>query len=212
MHHDRLPFRKRTWAIAPIRGAAATLKPQQLSGLTRHASSSGSRFSLPLWAGGRILQPASTHVFFRRPIMKKSGLLATFAVMVLAVVGRAEEDSKKALEKLRGTWAIQSVTLEGTENNDAGGISLVIDGDQWSVKTDDDDKQGTLKIGMDKKLHTIDMSIAKGDDSGKKCLGIYELSDDTLKLCVSLPGESERPTEFKAEAGSKRVLLVLKKK
>ncbi|MBI2805482.1 MAG: TIGR03067 domain-containing protein [Planctomycetes bacterium] len=40
--------------------------------------------------------------------------------------------------------------------------------------------------------------------------GIYEIAGDTLKLCVSLP-EKDRPTEFSANAGTKRVLLTLRR-
>src|SRR5205823_12647910 len=47
----------------------------------------------------------------------------------------------------------------------------------------------------------------------KTALGIYQFDGDTLKLCLSIdPAKvSERPAEFAAKAGAKRVVLTLRR-
>ncbi len=54
----------------------------------------------------------------------------------------------------------------------------------------------------------MDATHAEGRRKGQTYLGIYLLEGDTLKWCVSTPG-NERPTEF-ATKGS-NFLLVMKR-
>jgi uncharacterized protein (TIGR03067 family) len=43
---------------------------------------------------------------------------------------------------------------------------------------------------------TIDLAITEGEDSGKAQLGIVELTDGTLRMCLDTPGAGQRPSEF----------------
>jgi uncharacterized protein (TIGR03067 family) len=130
----------------------------------------------------------------------------------LVVSVRAEEDPKKALDKIKGSWAITAMTVDGNDNDNAKGDTLTIDGEKWSVKTQNEEMEGTLKVGAKGKLLTIDISFSKGNEAGKTALGLYEVKDDVLKLCMSMPGETDRPADLSATAGSKRMLIVFKKK
>ena len=47
--------------------------------------------------------------------------------------------------------------------------------------------------------------------NGKTALGIYELDGDTLKWCANEPGGNERPKKFSSEAGTKYLLVTLKR-
>ncbi len=46
---------------------------------------------------------------------------------------------------------------------------------------------------------TMDFRVTEGpdDSTGKTSHGIYKLEGDTLKICVTRPGDDSRPTEFK---------------
>ncbi len=70
--------------------------------------------------------------------------------------------------------------------------------------------QGTSEIDPTRKPKTIDFMTTEGDDKGKIVLGIYELGDDTRKLCYAQPGK-DRPSEFSAPAGSGHTLVVFKR-
>jgi uncharacterized protein (TIGR03067 family) len=144
--------------------------------------------------------------------MKRVALLVSSFALLLVVAVQAE-DPKKSLEKLKGSWVITAMTVDGNDNDNAKGDTLTIDGDKWSVKTQSgEEMEGTLKVGAKDKLLTIDIAFTKGNESGKTALGLYEVADSSLKLCMSMPGESDRPADLSAGAGSKRMLIVFKKK
>ena len=67
--------------------------------------------------------------------------------------------------------------------------------------------QGTFKLGSDDGTKTIDLIFRDKPDA---VLGIYEIEGDTLKLCYA-PNGVQRPNEFKADAGSKRTTMILKR-
>jgi uncharacterized protein (TIGR03067 family) len=56
----------------------------------------------------------------------------------------------------------------------------------------------------------VDTTPGEGPDKGKTIRGIYELDGDTLRTCVSPPGE-ERPSEFAAKADTDFMLFVYKR-
>ena len=56
-----------------------------------------------------------------------------------------------------------------------------------------------------------DLVAAKGPDAGKAWLGIYEVSGNTLRLCLAEPGAKARPKSFDAGPGSGRLLVVGKR-
>lgn len=57
--------------------------------------------------------------------------------------------------------------------------------------------ESSSKIDPTKTPKTLDQTFTKGGGGeGKTSLWIYELKDDTLKICATAPGEP-RPTEFK---------------
>jgi uncharacterized protein (TIGR03067 family) len=144
--------------------------------------------------------------------MKLQLCLVSCLALLVAVSLRAADDAQKELDKVKGSWVIESMTAEGNDNPEAKGNTMTIDGNNWSLKIGEQDIGGTLKLDTSKKPHTVDFALSKGNDSGKTALGIYELKDNVLKVCVIHPGETDRPSDFKAEAGSKRILLVFKKK
>jgi uncharacterized protein (TIGR03067 family) len=82
-------------------------------------------------------------------------------------------------------------------------LKMTFDGDKVSAKSMDETKDGTFKVDPTKKPKEIDITVG-----GKASKGIYELKDDTLKICVS---DGDRPTEFVTKAGTKAGLITFKK-
>jgi uncharacterized protein (TIGR03067 family) len=148
--------------------------------------------------------------------------LLTLAVgLVLASVGflaaaddAKQEAIKKERKKYEGTWRVTSLEINGNQSSeeDAKKITVVnkLDG-VWILQVDGGKiTEGTSEIDPTKSPKTIEFMETEGENKGKPVMGIYELGEDTRKLCYSGLGK-EPPTEFSAPAGSGRTLVVFKR-
>ncbi len=118
-------------------------------------------------------------------------------------------------DRLQGTWQAVSSQNDGRDDPDAQAHRLTFAGETFTIRRDGHVMiKGTFRIDPDKKPKTIDMILTEAprdDQRGKTALGIYELDGDTLKWCVGRPGEGERPKEFAAKDGSRRMFVTLKR-
>ncbi len=133
----------------------------------------------------------------------------------LAAANDAKQDAiKKDRKKYEGTWRVTSLEINGNKSSeeDAKKITVVNKADgAWILQVDGEKvTEGTSEIDPTQKPKTIDFMETEGDNKGKIVWGIYELGDDTRKLCYGGPGK-DRPTEFSAPAGSGRVLVEFKR-
>jgi uncharacterized protein (TIGR03067 family) len=153
--------------------------------------------------------------------MKKSLSLILALSVVLAglTFSPSAEDEKQAAikkdrKKYEGTWRVVCLEVNGNKapEEDAKKITVINKADgAWILQVDGEKiTEGTSEIDPTQKPKTIDFMATEGEQKGKIVLGIYELGDDTRKLCYAPPGK-ERPTEFSAPAGSERVLVVFKR-
>jgi uncharacterized protein (TIGR03067 family) len=114
------------------------------------------------------------------------------------------------LEKLRGTWKIIALEVEGRELSKEmfAGATITLDGDNFSTTSMGATFSG--KVSCDDSSHpsTIDIAFSEGPHAGKKSLGIYELHGDEWKLCLGFAGY-DRPHQFAAAAGSGHALELL---
>ena len=77
----------------------------------------------------------------------------------------------------------------------------------WSLRSEDKEIcKGTSTFDPTKKPKTIDFTITEGAGKGDQFLGIYELDENTRKLCFA-PSGKERPTEFSSTPGYEHVLV-----
>jgi RNA polymerase sigma factor (sigma-70 family) len=195
--------------------------------------------ALPFAAGSAVVGGAAsagalalTKGVLQTMLLSKLKLVAA-AVLSVAVVagagglvyhGRAVEpqtrDEKKAdkpdKEAILGTWKVVTQEQQGeSKEGDPEGHRLIFSGDEFTIKEGEQAiYKGKFKIDASKKPKAIDMEItesAKEDHNGKTGLGIYALEGDTLKWCVNEPGETERPKEFSAPAGTKRMFVTFKR-
>src|SRR5262245_62358381 len=143
-------------------------------------------------------------------------LLCIFVLTASGGTGaRADEkaDVEKELKKFQGTWTVESVVAGGMEIpiDNFKGMTVTFEGDKYTVKVGDEVIQkASQKLDPSKSPKAMDGTVAEGPGKGTVILGIYEISEDTLKVCFDEAG-NKRPTEFKTAAGSQTTLAVYKR-
>ncbi len=152
----------------------------------------------------------------RYPYFQVLAVISMLACLgFLKAADDAKQDAiKKERKKYEGTWRVTSLEINGNQasEEDAKKITVVnkLDG-VWILQVDGGKiTEGTSEIDPTKSPKTIDFMETEGEKKGKPVLGIYELGEDTRKLCFGGPGK-ERPTDFSAPAGSGRTLVVFKR-
>jgi uncharacterized protein (TIGR03067 family) len=125
---------------------------------------------------------------------------------LLAQPGHTAQD-KGAQDAPQGTWTAVALTSSGKKfpQEQAKIFQLTFSGEKVTLSFLGKSKTGTFKVVAGKKPKQFDMQIP-GDRPNP---GIYKLEKDTLTLCFSDGGE--RPTAFESAAGSRNILLVLKR-
>jgi uncharacterized protein (TIGR03067 family) len=148
--------------------------------------------------------------------MKMRALMVVAVVCLVAAIGRlnaADEDAQKDQKLLQGTWKVTAMTLAGTETpkDEVKKMVFTIKDDTYTIKEGDtEEESGTFKLGPTEKPKNIDFVIKKGKGKGKTKHGIYTLTADNLKLCMSMPGK-DRPKKLASEKDSGHILVVLKR-
>jgi uncharacterized protein (TIGR03067 family) len=149
----------------------------------------------------------------------RSALVTLFCALGLAVSGgtgtRADDkaDVDKELKKFHGVWTFESVEAGGNKApaDDLKGATITFAGDRFTVKKGDEVIQaGTQKLDPSRSPKTIDVRMTEGLNKGAVMLGIYEIDQDTLRVCFDEEGK-KRPTEFKSAAGSQTFVNVHKR-
>ena len=119
----------------------------------------------------------------------------------LLVAADNDDDVKKELKALQGTW--KAVALE------AGGkplpkdaipdFTFVIGADGKSTgKMAKREYSATLTVDPKKDPKTMDNLHESGGQKGKKQYAVYKLEGDKLTVCITAPGsaEADRPKDF----------------
>ncbi|HEV3299060.1 MAG TPA: TIGR03067 domain-containing protein [Planctomycetaceae bacterium] len=118
-------------------------------------------------------------------------------------------DVEKELKKFQGTWTFESVEAGGKKlpADQFKGITVTFEGDKYAVKNGDEVVEAaTQKLDPSKSPKTLDAKLTDGPNKGAVILGIYEISGDTLKVCLDPEGK-KRPTKFKAESGAQTLVV-----
>ncbi len=124
-----------------------------------------------------------------------------------------DEAVKKDRKRIEGTWKVVSFTINGNQSTGDIGKIIVVNGadGSWNLTVNDQELvQGATTINPSKKPKEIDITPTTGDDKGKMYPGIYEVADDTRKLCFAPTGKP-RPTEFTSVAGTDHVLVMFER-
>jgi len=138
-------------------------------------------------------------------------LISSPLILVLGSLIAAPAPEEKDLEKIQGTWKLESVESQGQV--------FIEQYKEWTFNIKDDkltikigDKvhnEYTIKIDPDKKPKTIDL-IRKAGDQTLTETGIYELDGDTWKVCNDDSGAT-RPMEYGTKEGTRLELIMMKR-
>lgn len=121
--------------------------------------------------------------------------------------------SEAELVRYAGTWRVVSIEANGETNTDDNRTILVENRPDGSWKLLVDGREiasGTNKLDPLAVPKEIDIEITAGDGSGTILRGIYDIDQNSRRLCFR-GGNGWRPREFSAAAGSDSVLVVFER-
>ena len=113
------------------------------------------------------------------------------------------------MSELDGVWACESATVNGRKLDDevAKSLKLTLQGEQFKTERGNQVLfDSTYSVDNSVNPPHIDM-LGIGELAGKVGMGIYELKEDRLTTCYTLP-DQDRPTAFASDEGSNAYLMV----
>ncbi len=141
--------------------------------------------------------------------------LALLAVAALAIGDDAKDEAiKKDRKLIEGTWRVVALEVDGNKSSDEDAKKItVVNGPDgtWTLFSDGKEVgKGTNSFDPTKKPKTIDFTQTEGEGKGNSFLGIYELGENTRKLCFAPPGK-DRPREFISMPGTDHILVTFER-
>jgi uncharacterized protein (TIGR03067 family) len=131
-----------------------------------------------------------------------SSLLAALA---LSIGAPAAKDAKKDPPSLVGVWVAETGTTDGDDRAvTAGSLTVEFTADGKVSVREGSKRAGPVEYRADPKRSPAGIEVTE-----MELVGIYKLDGDTLTLCLGRDGQ--RPTEFASPAGSRTMLLTLKR-
>jgi len=113
------------------------------------------------------------------------------------------------LDRVQGDWIVAEVVANGEKvpADTIANAKLKIKGDKYDLDAESGASRGTLKLREKENPKAMDVTT----DDGTEVAAIYELSEDSMKVCYALNG-ALRPKEFKSASGSDHVFTIYKRK
>lgn len=133
--------------------------------------------------------------------------------LTVVIAAPAPKEAKKEAFPVVGEWVVEKISAAGMDIPIVGektmGFRFQADGALIMVRDGKDDpKQG--KYTIDSKQTPIHLDIIPPDGEGKSVKAIIKMDGDKLILCGTNDG-AERPTDFVSAAGSKVMIMTLKR-
>lgn len=158
-----------------------------------------------------ISDPMNSSSRSRSQGLASAGLLPLLLCLVaLAAPRLLAVDVPKGLD---GTWKPSQAELGGKPMPPAivQGITLKINGTNYLVTVrlpdgKESPDKGTLVIDPKAAPKTMTIRGVEGPNAGKSIPAIYELKEDTLRICYDLSGTAT-PKEFKSSPGTRLYLV-----
>jgi uncharacterized protein (TIGR03067 family) len=116
------------------------------------------------------------------------------------------------IDLLQGTWYVSALEVDGQKMAAAmlGAAQIVIEGSRFTSTGMGAVYEGTIELDTSKKPRHLTMHFNSGPEKGNKNLGIYEMKNDTLRICLATRG-NERPSRFATKGGNGFALETLTK-
>ena len=150
----------------------------------------------------------------RRTLPGLALALVLVGTATLPAAGKKEKAIKKDLGKMKGTWTVASLVMNGEKlpEEELKKLKILIGADgSMTVQRDGTTIIKTsCKIDPTAKPKAIDVTFTQGDLKGQTALGIYEIAVDTIKYCRGGPGK-DRPEEFSSKEGSGIIFAIYKR-
>ena len=141
----------------------------------------------------------------------RSALFLASLTLVLLAADQAQDDEiKKELDKLQGSWLIQSWEQDGKADESHKAAKVVFAGDTFTRQSPKETVKGKVKLDPKAKPKTIDTTYTEGPNKDKTILAIMEMKGERIVVCYN-DGGKERPKEFATTANSGLVLIRYKK-
>jgi uncharacterized protein (TIGR03067 family) len=145
-------------------------------------------------------------------------LVVAAGMLALGLLGRVaaqtpEERLKHEEEKLAGTWHLTAAKANGQRvpAEHVPDLKLTFKAGKFTAQLGKGEPQeGTYKLDPIKNPKRIDLNRTQGPEQGRKQVGIYELTGDTLKICACDASKS-RPTDFDTRDKPGYSVLILKR-
>lgn len=152
--------------------------------------------------------------------MRTMSLLALVIWLSAVFVSAGGAGSKERKGRPIGVFVVESVIRDPEEKKveDYKGLVFFLRGGASVVQTPKGKFVAEVRDDWDptKRPATVDLLVMRGELVGlakekEKVLGIYEWTEDTLRLCLARPGAKERPGKLAAPKDSGLTLIILKK-
>lgn len=136
------------------------------------------------------------------------GKMLLLGVICLAFSALKYQKAEEDLKMIEGNWIPITAELGGQKLPDETlkDTRLILADGRYTVQND----HGEYKLAPSEKPKAMDITGKDGPNQGKTFLAIYELTDDTLKICYDLSGKT-RPHEFATKAGTRQFLVTYKR-
>jgi uncharacterized protein (TIGR03067 family) len=117
------------------------------------------------------------------------------------------------LQKLQGTWSVVRVEVGGAKLPPAlvSKARWTVTGNRAVMQMAGATEKEEIILNSSKSPKTIDLVGLEGLDRGKTQRGIYELSGDDLKVCLTESPAAPRPAAFETKKGDNNQLVVFKR-
>ncbi len=140
-----------------------------------------------------------------------SWLMIGICIFTTAYADDAKDEAVKKDRKLiEGTWRVIALDVNGNkaEEQDAKKLTVLNGSDgTWTLFSEGQQiSKGTSTIDPTQTPKTIDFTITEGEGKGNQHFGIYELAENTRKMCFASQGD-KRPKELTSTPGSAQILV-----
>jgi uncharacterized protein (TIGR03067 family) len=113
------------------------------------------------------------------------------------------------LDALQGTWSVAMLELDGQPMPAIpAGASITLKGSKFTTSGMGADYKGDMALDCNAKPKSFDLKFITGPEKGNTALGIYELSGDTWKMCLTTRG-GKLPARFGTKPGTGLALQTL---
>lgn len=142
------------------------------------------------------------------------GVFLTAIAAIALAADAKDEVIRKDRNQIKGTWRVVGLVANGNMamEQDARKLTVVNGSDgTWSLRSEGKEiSKGTSTFDPTKKPKTIDFTPTEGETKGSQYLGIYELSENTRRMCFASLGK-ERPNDFSSAPGSEHICVTFER-